>query len=89
MRAGRVIDTTTTYVNPKRPGASRWNVVPDDVWGENFVIGDVPAGDYQVSVMVNGVKVTKDVVVRPATTAFVDFGQVASGSTAGDATPTR
>ncbi|MCC7448065.1 MAG: peptidoglycan DD-metalloendopeptidase family protein [Anaerolineae bacterium] len=89
MRAGRVVDTTTTYANPKRPGASRWNVVPDDVWGENFVIGDVPAGDYQVSVMVNGVKVIKDVTVRPATTAFIDFGQVASGSTAGDETPTR
>ncbi len=89
LRAGRVIDTTTTYVNPKRPGSSRWNVVPDDVWGENFVIGDVPAGDYQVSVTVNGVKVTKDVTVRPATTAFVDFGQVPSGSTPIETTPTH
>jgi hypothetical protein len=75
----RLIDTTTTYIHVKRKGMSKWNVNSDDVWGENFVFGDVPAGDYQVVVNVGGVRITKDVGVRPATTAFIDLGQAPSG----------
>lgn len=76
---GRVIDSTTTYVQPKWTNNQRaWNVVPDEVWRENFVIGDVPAGKYQIAVNVNGVRYTKDVTVRAATTSFVDFNRVES-----------
>jgi murein DD-endopeptidase MepM/ murein hydrolase activator NlpD len=77
---GRVIDTTTTYVDPSRPGSAIQGVTPDDYWNENFVFGDVPAGEYQVSVNVNGVRLIKDVSVHPATTSFVDLGQAPSGT---------
>jgi len=75
---GRVIDTTTTYVDPYRPGKSQWHVTPDDYWNENFVFGDVPAGQYQVMVNINGVRLNKDVTVYPGTTSFVDLGQAPS-----------
>jgi murein DD-endopeptidase MepM/ murein hydrolase activator NlpD len=88
-QTGRVVDTTTTYVNPHRPGATRWDVNPDDVWGENFVFGDVPAGNYLVSVTVSGLRLARDVTVRPATTSFIDLGQAPLGtSTPAGATPT-
>lgn len=76
LRNGRVWDTTTTYVNPHRPEMTCnrcWNVNPDDVWRENFVIGDVPAGEYTISVTVNGVRTVRQITVRAATTVFVDF----------------
>jgi murein DD-endopeptidase MepM/ murein hydrolase activator NlpD len=88
-RTGSVVDTTTTYVHPHQPGATQWNVNPDDVWGENFVFGDVPAGNYLVSVSVNGLRLERDVVVHPATTSFIDLGQAPLGtSTPVEETPT-
>ncbi len=80
LRQGRrIIDTTTTYVNPRRPNmSSQWNVNSDEVWNEDFVFGDVPVGDYQVAVSVNGIRYFQDVTVRPATTTMVDFGTVGS-----------
>ena len=79
LQRGRVIDTTTTYVYQHQPGLSILNVKSDDIWKENFVFGDVPAGDYQVSVNIGGFKLTKDVNVRAGTTAFVDLGQAPLG----------
>ncbi len=75
LRNGRVVDTTTTYVNPRLPNKRTWNVNSDEVWRENFVIGDVPAGVYQLAVNVSGRRLVRDVIVRPATTSFVDFGE--------------
>lgn len=70
------IDTTTTYVHPKQPDSTTWNVVSDEVWKETFAIGDVPAGDYTIFMNVNGIRFEKQITVRPGTTTFVDFGQV-------------
>jgi murein DD-endopeptidase MepM/ murein hydrolase activator NlpD len=73
---GRVIDTTTTYVDARWfPDQGRWHVMPDDVWRENFVIGDVAAGDYVVAVNIDGERYTQRVTVHAATTSFVDFSQ--------------
>lgn len=72
----QVIDLSRTYINPRSPAKQRWNVVSDEVWNENFVIGDIPAGDYTVIVNVNGLKLENRITVRPATTTFVDIGQV-------------
>jgi murein DD-endopeptidase MepM/ murein hydrolase activator NlpD len=80
-RRGRITDTTTTYVHPHRPGATTWNVNPDDVWGENFVFGDVPTGEYQVVVNINGFRLTKDVTVHAGTTSFIDLGQAPVSTT--------
>jgi murein DD-endopeptidase MepM/ murein hydrolase activator NlpD len=71
---GRLVDTTTTYADPRWTSAQRgWHVTPDDVWREDFVIGDVPMGTYQVFANVNGVRYSQTVIVRPATTSFVDL----------------
>ena len=76
MKGERKIDTTTTYVNPRQPNSRTWNVNSDEVWRENFVIGDVPSGIYQVVVFLNGRRLVRDVTVRPATTSFVDFTEL-------------
>ncbi|MBX3080118.1 MAG: peptidoglycan DD-metalloendopeptidase family protein [Anaerolineae bacterium] len=75
-QARKTIDTTTTYVNPKRPGKDSWNVVGDDVRNESFVFGDVDAGTYMVSMNANGFHFEQEVIVRAGTTSFVDFGQL-------------
>ncbi len=46
-------------------------VNPDDEWGENFVMGDVPAGDYVLKVSVGGRLYTQEVNVRAGATSFV------------------
>ena len=72
---GRVVQTTTTYIGAKKPGQTRdWNVVPDPAWDENFVMGDVPEGEYTITVSVYGQRFTKQVTVNAATTAFVTLG---------------
>jgi murein DD-endopeptidase MepM/ murein hydrolase activator NlpD len=78
-QGGRVLDTTTTYVNPRRPDRETWNVNSDDGWRETFVIGDVPAGEYTIAMSANGIRFTQQIVVRPGTTTFVDMGQVPVG----------
>lgn len=75
-KGSRTIDTTTTYVNPKLPGKRLWNVVSDDYWRENFVIGDVPVGDYTVVANIGGRRFSADVTVRAGTTSFVELGPV-------------
>lgn len=74
---GRTVDQSSTYVHPHyQPNQARWNVNSDDEWHENFVLGDVPAGDYQVVVLVNNVEFTRTVTVHAGTTSFIDFGEV-------------
>jgi murein DD-endopeptidase MepM/ murein hydrolase activator NlpD len=78
IQNGRVIDTTTTYVYPTGPGSFKCNVRSDTDWNENFVFGDVPVGTYQVMVNVNGLQLSRNITVRPATTTFIDLGQAPS-----------
>jgi hypothetical protein len=46
-------------------------VNPDEEWGENFVMGDVPAGSYVLKISVNGRLYTREVNVKAGTTSFV------------------
>jgi murein DD-endopeptidase MepM/ murein hydrolase activator NlpD len=72
---GRVSQTTTTYIDAKLPAQVRdWHVVPDPAWNENFVMGDVPEGEYTITVTVNGQRFTKQITVVAATTTFVELG---------------
>jgi murein DD-endopeptidase MepM/ murein hydrolase activator NlpD len=71
---GRQFDTTMTYTRPRRVPGRNHDVDPDDNWRENFVFGDIPAGKYEVSAVVNGVRVSKLVEVQAGTTSFVEFG---------------
>jgi murein DD-endopeptidase MepM/ murein hydrolase activator NlpD len=50
-------------------------VNPDDGWGENFLFGDVPAGNYIVRVKLDGQVFSKPVRVEDGKTAFV-FPQI-------------
>ncbi len=73
---GRAIETTTTYIDPKRsPDQLRdWHVVPDPAWYENFVLGDIPAGEYEITVMIYGQRYTESISVAPGTVNFVTLG---------------
>jgi murein DD-endopeptidase MepM/ murein hydrolase activator NlpD len=74
-RHGRVVQTTTTYIGPKKPGQVRdWAVDPDPAWQENFVMGDVPEGEYDISVTVGGQNFRKTITVTAATVNFVTLG---------------
>lgn len=74
---GRVFDRTTTYINPLDDGHDptgnrTWNVVPDENWQENFVFGDIPAGEYELVIIVGNDRVFQDVTVIPGTTTYVE-----------------
>lgn len=72
---GRVIETTSTYIKPKKPSQTRdWNVVPDPAWQENFVLGDVPAGEYEITATIGERRIIKTITVKAGTTNFVTLG---------------
>jgi len=66
---GLVQDTTTTYI---QLGTS-FDVNPDPVWEENFVVADVPVGRYDVIATINGERVIRQVDVIEGTTTFVEL----------------
>jgi murein DD-endopeptidase MepM/ murein hydrolase activator NlpD len=72
---GRVVQTTTTYIKTKKPGqTSDWQTVSDPGWQENFVMSDVPEGDYEISVTLYGKRLSQTLHVTAGTTNFVTFG---------------
>ncbi|NDJ62939.1 MAG: peptidoglycan DD-metalloendopeptidase family protein [Chloroflexi bacterium] len=64
-----VSDTTTTYIFQ----GTGVDVNADPNWQENFVVGDVPAGRYQVIANIGGERVTEIVNVLEGTTTFVEI----------------
>ncbi len=72
-RGGRRVDSTTSYIQPKQPDVRRWHVVPDDNWHENFVLGDVPEGEYQIVVLVDNQRYTQTITVRASMVNFIEF----------------
>lgn len=79
FKDGKQYDSTMTYVRPRRVAGRNHDVDPDDVWNENFAFGDVPNGHYEVSVSINGTRLTRPVDVQAGTTSFVDFGVFTGG----------
>lgn len=79
-RGGRITDSTTTYINPYVQGKRIWSVVPDDSWQENFVLGDIPAGEYQLVAVVDGERTFQTVNVTAGTTTFVEI-QIGNAAT--------
>ena len=72
---GRVVETTSTYIKPKKLDQRRdWTVVPDPAWQENFVLGDVPAGDYDITATIGERRITSTITVTAGTTNFVTLG---------------
>jgi murein DD-endopeptidase MepM/ murein hydrolase activator NlpD len=45
-------------------------VQSDDIWQENFVIGDVPAGEYELHITFADVSYKRDVEILPGQTSF-------------------
>jgi murein DD-endopeptidase MepM/ murein hydrolase activator NlpD len=66
---GLVTDTTTTYIFQ----GTGVDVNADPVWNENFAVGDVPAGRYDVIAFIDGERVSASVVVVEGTTSFVEL----------------
>ncbi len=85
--AGRLMDAngcaipeTLLIVRRAEEPDRRWQEVwtyleeevnPDDEWGENFVLGDVPAGSYLVEVLIDGRLYKQQVEVVAGQTTFV------------------
>jgi murein DD-endopeptidase MepM/ murein hydrolase activator NlpD len=66
---GLIESTTTSYVYLNTGS----DVNADPEWGENFVVGDIPTGRYEVSATINGVRVSKVVEVFEGQTSFVEL----------------
>jgi len=62
----RLIQVVTTYAND--PG-----IHPDPVWAENFVMANVPAGQYQVVLRLRQQTFTQDVNVSAGQTSYARF----------------
>lgn len=71
-RTGLVQDTTTSYVFLN----DGLDVNSDPLWGENFVVGDVPVGRYEVIANINGERVSRVIDVLEGTTNFVELSPV-------------
>jgi hypothetical protein len=52
-----------TYMN--------WDLAPDEVWQENFVIGDLPAGRYEVTIR-TGQTFRHTIDILPGQTNFIE-----------------
>lgn len=70
---GRVVQTTTSYIRADTNRDRISDIVPDDVWMENFAAGDIPEGRYRVVTRINGTSVSQIVDVYEGTTTFVEL----------------
>jgi hypothetical protein len=76
-RRGRMIPGATISVTPvdvdaavRRQRTYSLSVRSDDVWRENFVVADLPAGRYTLLVSVNDITYRRDVRLYPGRTTF-------------------
>jgi murein DD-endopeptidase MepM/ murein hydrolase activator NlpD len=66
---GLVQDSTTTYIYQD----TGFDVNADPIWQENFAVGDIPAGRYEVIANIDGLRVSKIINVLEGTTSFVEL----------------
>jgi murein DD-endopeptidase MepM/ murein hydrolase activator NlpD len=48
-------------------------IFPDDAWGENFLLADLPAGPYRVEVSINGKTYRQEVVIQSGGTTWMEL----------------
>lgn len=73
-RGGRRVDSTTSYLRPPQPDVRTIaHSIPDDNWQENFVLGDVAIGEYEIVVVVDGRRYSQTINVRSGMVNFVEF----------------
>jgi murein DD-endopeptidase MepM/ murein hydrolase activator NlpD len=68
-RTGLVVQSTTTYIYLDNGS----DVNADPLWQENFVVGDIPVGRYEVVTTIDGQRVSRIVDVLEGMTSFVDL----------------
>jgi len=65
---------------------------PDDIWQENFVVADLPAGEYQVVLSTAGQVFRRNVFIQPGQTNYIilqaDFRWNPTATPMPTATPT-
>lgn len=86
---GRTLPEASVLIYRAQDAEHPWRVVPvygddpgihpDDEWGENFLLADVPAGQYRLAARVDGRIVSAEVVVEPGKTTFVDLSSADEG----------
>lgn len=79
LATGLTADTTTTYIFL----GSEIDVNPDPIWNENFAVGDLLVGRYEVIAVIDGVRVSRIVSVLEGTTAFVELAPASPTADAG------
>jgi murein DD-endopeptidase MepM/ murein hydrolase activator NlpD len=82
-RTGLVVQSTTTYILLDNGS----DVNGDPLWQENFVVGDVPVGRYEVITTIDGLRVSEVENVVEGMTTFVELAWEAQ-PTVEFATPT-
>lgn len=70
---GRVVRTGAAYVRQDINRDHKPDINFDPVWNENFAVGDIPEGRYQVVTRIDGVRVSRTVDVHEGTTTFVEL----------------
>ncbi len=72
-QTGRIVQTTTSYIpaDINQDGVSDIN--PDNVYGENFAVGEIPEGRFRVVTRIDGQQVSRAVDVFEGTTTFVEL----------------
>lgn len=73
---GLVTATTTSYVYQD----TGFDVNADPMWQENFVVGDIPVGRYEIIANVGGERVSKFIDVLEGTTNFVELSPIQSAT---------
>jgi hypothetical protein len=86
---GRTLPEASVLIYRAGDAEHPWRVVPvyaddpglhpDDEWGENFLLADVPAGHYRLAARVDGRIVGREVVVEAGKTTFVDLSSGGEG----------
>ncbi len=69
LATGVTAGVTTTYVFQNTVN----DVNSDPGWNENFVIGDIPVGRYEVVVTIDGTRISRIINVQQGMTTFVEL----------------
>lgn len=69
---GLVEESSTTYIFQD----TGFDVNPDPIWQENFAVGDIPTGRYEVIATFDGYRVSEVIDVLEGTTSFVELSPI-------------
>lgn len=79
---GRTLPEAPVHIYPEGSDRPRWTITvyadelginPDDEWGENIMLADMPAGSYRLVARIDGQIINNHVVIEEGKTTFVDL----------------